>query len=174
MNVPNADMAYIRNMLTKPWNLYIFRHSALTEKSQILSESVLKEHAGWNMSSRMAEIYIHLNGESSKILLQKKGIMKSEDKVKVNLLRPISCPNCGESNKPKERFCISCKIVINYDSYNELMLKSKEKESELHQFQEKYERDMQSMRQEIKDEIKEHVSKIVSLLKPEIVREALS
>ena len=33
---------------------------------------------------------------------------------------------------------------------------------------------MQSMREEIKDEIKEHVSKIVSLLKPEIVREALS
>jgi len=70
-------------------------------------------------------------------------------------------------------FVFSCKIVLNYDSYNELMLKSKDKESELRQFKEKYEKDMQSMREEIKDEIKEHVSKIVSLLKPEIVREAL-
>ena len=54
------------------------------------------------------------------------------------------------------------------------MLKSKEKESELRQFKEKYEKDMQSMREEIKDDIKEHVSKIVSLLKPEIVKEALT
>ena len=44
------------------------------------------------------------------------------------------------------------------------MLKSKEKESELRQFKEKYEKDMQSMREEIKDDIKEHVSKIVSLI----------
>ena len=41
--VPEADKSFIRNMLTKPWNLYIFRHSALTEKSQILPESVLKD-----------------------------------------------------------------------------------------------------------------------------------
>ena len=54
--VHEADKSFIRNMLTKPWNLYIFRHSALTEKSQILPESVLKDHAGWTMSSRMASI----------------------------------------------------------------------------------------------------------------------
>ena len=40
---PEADKAYIKNMLTKPWNLYIFRHSALTEKSQILKGSVLRD-----------------------------------------------------------------------------------------------------------------------------------
>ncbi len=53
-NVPHVEKAFIKNMLTKPWNLYVFRHSALTEKSQILSVSVLKDHAGWNMSSKMA------------------------------------------------------------------------------------------------------------------------
>jgi hypothetical protein len=70
--VSEYDKALIKNMLTKPWNLYVYRHSALTEKSQILSESVLKDHAGWTMSSKMAQIYIHLSGESSKILLQKR------------------------------------------------------------------------------------------------------
>ena len=30
---PDYDKAVIRNMLLKPWNLYIYRHSALTEKS---------------------------------------------------------------------------------------------------------------------------------------------
>ncbi len=63
-------------MLTKPWNLYVFRHSALTEKSLILSESALKNRAGWTMSSKMTQIYVHLSGESSKVLLQKRGVLK--------------------------------------------------------------------------------------------------
>ncbi len=54
--VSEYDKSLIRNMLTKPWNLYVYRHSALTEKSQILSESVLKDHAGWTMSSKMTHL----------------------------------------------------------------------------------------------------------------------
>lgn len=70
--VPEEDKEVIRSMLSKPWNLYIFRHSALTEKSQILPEAILRSHAGWTMSSKMPQIYIHLGGESSKILLEKR------------------------------------------------------------------------------------------------------
>ena len=33
----------------KLWNLYIFRHSALTEKSHILKESTLLDHAGLDL-----------------------------------------------------------------------------------------------------------------------------
>jgi hypothetical protein len=40
ISIPDADKALIRNMLTKPWNLHIYRHSALTEKSQFLTEAV--------------------------------------------------------------------------------------------------------------------------------------
>ena len=36
----------IADLLKKPWNPYIFRHSALTAKSKILKESVLRQHAG--------------------------------------------------------------------------------------------------------------------------------
>jgi hypothetical protein len=47
-NIPESDKSHIRNMLTKPWNLYIFRHSALTEKSRMnLNEHMLRNHAGW-------------------------------------------------------------------------------------------------------------------------------
>jgi integrase len=38
-SVPEADKSFIRNMLTKPWNLYIFRHSALTESLDSLDRS---------------------------------------------------------------------------------------------------------------------------------------
>ncbi|SRR6266487_3413011 len=43
--VPPRDKGLIRNMLTKPFSLYVFRHSALTEKSQLLKESTLRDHA---------------------------------------------------------------------------------------------------------------------------------
>ena len=51
--VPDYDKSVIRNMLTKPWNLYVYRHSALTEKSMILPDSALKDHAGWSMGSKI-------------------------------------------------------------------------------------------------------------------------
>ena len=50
-SIEERDKAYLRNLLTKPWNPYIMRHSALTQKSQILKESTLRDHAGWSMSS---------------------------------------------------------------------------------------------------------------------------
>ncbi len=40
--IPEADKAFIRNLLTKPFTLYFFRHSALTNKSQILKEHTLR------------------------------------------------------------------------------------------------------------------------------------
>jgi hypothetical protein len=45
-------------------------------ESQILSDSALKDHAGWSMSSNIPQVYVHLRGESSKIFLQKEGIIK--------------------------------------------------------------------------------------------------
>lgn len=102
--VPDADKAFIKNMLTKPWNLYILRHSSLTDKSQILSESVLRDHAGWTMSSTMPQVYIHLQGESSKILLQKRGIIKKEDREGLIALGNKVCPNCTEPNKRDSKF----------------------------------------------------------------------
>ena len=40
--VSPEDKVKIKELLKKPWNPYIRRHSALTEKSQILKENVLK------------------------------------------------------------------------------------------------------------------------------------
>ena len=73
-------------MLLKSWNLYVFRHGSLTEKSLIVSEAVLRDHAGWTMSSNMPQVYLHYFGaESSKSLLEVKGILnKKDDKVKSN------------------------------------------------------------------------------------------
>jgi hypothetical protein len=74
-NVPPEDKQKIRGLLKKPWNLYIRRHSALLEKSTILKEHVLRQHAGWSPSSQMHLKYLHYFGnESSENILEAYGI----------------------------------------------------------------------------------------------------
>ena len=144
-NIPEADKSRIRNMLTKPWNLYIFRHSALTEKSQILKEHVLRDHAGWSMTSRMPQIYIHYYGtESSRSLLEARGIITVDSK-QVNILKSKKCPHCNEPNKSESRFCVKCPMVLTYDAYNETIEKEKQRESEVQNLRE----DMKSMRDQM-------------------------
>ncbi|MGD1836983.1 MAG: hypothetical protein ACPKPY_02860 [Nitrososphaeraceae archaeon] len=129
---PETDKAIIKNMLTKPWNLYVLRHSALTEKSQILKEHVLRDHAGWSMSSQMPEIYIHYFGnESSKSLLEAKGIIKKEDQEQTIVLKSKQCPNCNEPNKPDSKFCSKCNMILSYNSYQETIEGDKNKETEI-------------------------------------------
>jgi hypothetical protein len=54
--IEERDKEIIRKLLNKPWNLYVQRYSALTEKSQILKESTLRDHAGWSMTSAMPSV----------------------------------------------------------------------------------------------------------------------
>lgn len=144
-SVSERDKAYLKNLFTKPWNLYIFRHSALTQKSQILKEHILRDHAGWSPTSHMPEVYLHYFGtESSTSLLEAHGIIKT-DKVKKNLLTPINCPSCKESNKPDERFCITCKMVLKYDAYEQTLDEKQQRQTEIGLLQQKYERDMKEM-----------------------------
>jgi integrase len=132
--ISDPDKALIKNMLTKPWNLYVFRHSALTEKSQFLTEAVLRSHAGWTMSSKMPQVYVHLSNESSKILLQKKGIIRTEDK-ETQSLQSKQCPNCLEPNKPDGKFCIKCRMVLTYDSYSKTLDEKVKQENRINQLE---------------------------------------
>ena len=125
--VPTYDKSIIRNMLTKPWNLYVYRHSALTEKSLILPDSALKDHAGWSMGSKMTQTYIHLSGQSSKVILPKSGLLSSEDVINSNCLKSKQCPNCNKSNKQDSKFCIKCRMVLSYDSYEGVIIEEQQK-----------------------------------------------
>ena len=130
-SIPEAEKSYIRNLLTKPWTPYIQRHSALTTKSLILKEHTLRDYAGWSMSSKMPQVYIHYFGnESSKSLLEAYGIEDYKNE-KTNVLRSKSCPNCNEPNKPDSRFCFKCKMVLTFDSYKETLEREKEKDNDI-------------------------------------------
>lgn len=127
-NIPTEDKDKIRELLKKPWNPYVRRHSALTEKSKILKESTLRQHAGWTPNSNMHLRYVHFFGnESSESLLEAYGLKpKLED---INRLKPVSCPNCGELNKIKSKFCVKCRMVLTYDAYSEAVQDSEKQKS---------------------------------------------
>ena len=128
-DISEEDRNKIRVLLEKPWNPYIRRHTALTEKVKLLkSEYALRQHAGWSKTSKMVEIYTHEFGnESSELLLQACGIIPANSQEN-NILKPRHCPNCNEPNKPDSRFCAKCKMVLTYDAYNETLEIQKKKE----------------------------------------------
>jgi integrase len=107
-NVLPEDKQKIRELLKKPWNPYVRRHSAITEKSRILKEHVLRQHCGWTPGSQMHLKYLHYFGnESNESLLEAYGIVASGQQL--DQLRPKQCPNCSEPNKPDSRFCAKCR-----------------------------------------------------------------
>lgn len=173
-NIPDADKSHLRNLLTKPWNPYIIRHSALSAKSQILKESTLRDHAGWSTSSKMPSIYIHYFGnESAKSLLEAYGIEKYQQD-QINLLKTKTCPNCNESNKCDSKFCAKCRMVLSYDSYAETIEEKQQKQSEMKILQERYEKEMKDMDQKL-DKIMSMMQQNPKLLnvKPESLKKKL-
>ena len=130
-NTPEEDKQKIRELLKKPWNPYIRRHSALTEKSSFLKEHILRQHAGWSPRSQMHLKYLHYFGnESSDSILEAYGIV-TKDKVQSDILRSKQCPNCNEPNKPDSKFCVKCRMALTYYAYNEAIEEERKKEDKL-------------------------------------------
>ena len=159
-NVAEEDKQMIKELLKKPWNLYIRRHSALTEKSSFLKEHILRQHAGWSPRSQMHLKYLHYFGnESSDSILEAYGII-TKDKVQLDTLRSKQCPNCNEPNKPESRICAKCRMVLTYDAYSETLEKQEEKELEVQKLKEKQEKDLKIMREEMETKFQQILAKI--------------
>jgi hypothetical protein len=104
-DISEEDKNKIEELLRKPWNPYIRRHSALTDKSKFLRKQTLRQHAGWSGRSQIHLKYLHYFGnESNNSILQEYGILP-KDNEEIDALRPKQCPNCDEPNKPDSKFC---------------------------------------------------------------------
>ena len=147
-SVPEGDKQKIKELLKKPWNPYIRRHLALTEKSSFLKEHILRQHAGWSPRSQMHLKYLHYFGnESSESILQEYGILPKNNR-ETDLLKPKQCPNCNEPNKPDSKFCAKCRMVLTYDAYNETIEDRQTKDKQIESLvkkQEKFEQLIQSL-----------------------------
>jgi integrase/recombinase XerD len=147
-DIPEDDKHHIKELLNKPWNPYIRRHSALTEKSKYLKENVLRQHSGWSRSSQMHLKYIHYFGnESSESILEEYGITP-KGRQETEVLNPKQCPNCNEPNKPDSKFCAKCRMVLTYDAYSETIEEKQLKDKQIEEMmrkQDKFEQLIQSL-----------------------------
>ena len=41
--------------------------------------------------------------------------------IQIDQLRPRQCPNCTNPNKPDAKFCASCRMVLSYGAYNQVI-----------------------------------------------------
>ena len=138
-NIPAEDKSRIRDLLKKPWNPYIRRHSALTEKSKILKEHTLRQHAGWSITSNTHQKYIHYYGnESNESILEAYGLKSKHEHT--DNLRPKQCPNCNEPNQVNSRFCVKCKMILSYEEYVVTIENKKKQNSELEKLKERQDR----------------------------------
>src|SRR5919199_109073 len=136
--ISNEDKEKIKGLIAKPFNPYIRRHSALTEKSTKLKSSTLNQHAGWKPSSNMAQVYIHYFGnESSESLLEAYGIV-TKNNVPIDMLNPKICPNCNEGNTQDAKFCSKCKMIMSFEGYQEALESQSKKEDELKVMKEQF------------------------------------
>lgn len=128
--MPVEDKIKIRDLLKKPWNPYIRRHTGLTEKSKMkqINEHQLRQLAGWSPRSQMHLKYIHYYGnEASESLLEAYGLVtREQDQAKTLLYK--QCPHCNEPNKPDSRFCAKCNMILTYDAYNATLELQKQKD----------------------------------------------
>jgi hypothetical protein len=120
--VPEEDKRKLTELLKKPWNPYIRRHTAATEISKVLKDSVLiDQYMGWSHAGNTRQKYQHYyNDDSFDAMLTMmdglKPIAPAKGKV---LLKPRLCPNCQETNTPESKFCAKCKFVLSFDAFNE-------------------------------------------------------
>jgi integrase/recombinase XerD len=153
----SVDRNAITELLRKPWNPYIRRHSALTDKSKILKEHILRQHAGWSSRSNMPEKYLHFFGnESSESILEAYGLKPKEEQIAT--LRLKECPNCSEPNQVNAKFCRKCRMILSYDEYTEV---TQERES--------YETRLKAMEQTQREilECLKHPEKLVQIAQSE-------
>ena len=99
--------------VTKPVNPHAFRHARATDLAKKgFTEMELRRILGWEPSSQMPAVYLHLSGaDVEKKVLQKAGL-KMEDAVSEKKLDPVKCPRCGTINTYDSMFCKTCSAAL--------------------------------------------------------------
>lgn len=147
-DISEEDKHKLQNLLTKPWNPSVRRHSSLTQKSKILKESTLRMYAGWAPNSGMPQKYVHYFGdEANQDLLVAYGILRKNKSVDTTL-KSKYCPNCNSPNQPEQHYCMSCGFVLTLTGYSKLMEQQQTKDKQIEEMmrkQEQFEQLIQSL-----------------------------
>ena len=127
--VEKEDVEKMIVLLKKPWNPYLVgRHSSITEKTDTLTDSQLKQFSGWTPNSDRITTYVHRKGKQVIApLLEEYGILEKKE-------RPLArkeCPKCGTVNTHESIICSNCSFVLNNKGWEHTKLEEIEKEKSL-------------------------------------------
>jgi integrase len=104
----------------KDTNPHAFRHGRLTTRGKQLTESELREYAGWSKGLIMAAVYVHLSSRDiDNKILSVEGI-KQTPKETDNAMKNAVCPRCKKSNPPDAMFCYICSCALNDRALQEI------------------------------------------------------
>jgi len=96
----------------KDTNPHAFRHGRLTSRGRQLTESELREYAGWSKGSSMAAVYVHLSSRDiDNKILTVDGI-KQEEEPDRDPMAPVICPRCKKGNAPDAMYCDRCSMAL--------------------------------------------------------------
>jgi integrase/ribosomal protein L40E len=95
--------------ITKRIYPHLFRHSRATHLAQEFTEQELKVIFGWAGGSKMPATYVHLSGgDIDNKMLERRGMIKREDKTQIKILEFKACEKCSSQNTPVAKFCQGC------------------------------------------------------------------
>ncbi len=119
---------------TKKWNLYCFRHSAITPDSDYLPGYALNKKVRWSMNSKQPGRYIknRMGDTLKKTILSHNGISTTtEQDGKPKLINRI-CSKCETLNALND-YCSKkdCGYPLTPSAYDEIKKSEKEKEKKL-------------------------------------------
>jgi integrase/recombinase XerD len=108
-------------LATKKWNPYCaFRHSSLTNDSDILPEYVVKKKARWTMNSRQSARYIKntLGQDIKNKLLQNAGISIPDENKREPAVH--QCQHCQYVNAFENEICEKCSLPVNQEAFEKM------------------------------------------------------
>jgi len=104
-----AEKAKIKKAVNPHW----FRHSRITEISQVFNEAEMRNFAGWSSISNMPARYIHESEDIMAEKLKKRAGLKVDAKIFQDELKPKPCVYCGAVNEADSNFCNKCASPLN-------------------------------------------------------------
>jgi len=106
--------------IKKRVNPHSFRHSRATLMASIMKEAGMKQYFGWTQASKMAAIYVHMNGqETDDAILSAHGIKK--EKQEKPLMLDKTCLRCGTKNGFSYKICYNCGLPLDEEEAKKII-----------------------------------------------------
>lgn len=108
--------------LPKSIHPHAFRHARLTDLTkQGFNEMELRTIAGWEPSSAMPAVYVHLSGaDVEQKILEKAGILDPAEADDDPTLEARRCPRCQYLNAPDAIYCFRCSQALTEEAAAEV------------------------------------------------------